>query len=60
MAGEAANSLLRYFATDVPGLWYDRLSPSGEFTRETVTAGNLYHIVGGIHELAALVRSAAT
>jgi len=51
---------LRYFATDVPGLWYDRVSPSGEFTRETVTAGNLYHIVGGIYELAALVRSAAT
>jgi mannose/cellobiose epimerase-like protein (N-acyl-D-glucosamine 2-epimerase family) len=60
MAGEAASSLLRYFATEVPGLWYDRLTPSGEFTRETVTAGNLYHIVGGIHELAALVRSAAS
>ena len=54
---EAAQSLLRYFATDVPGLWYDRLTPSGEFKRETVTAGNLYHIVGAIHELGALVRS---
>jgi mannose-6-phosphate isomerase len=54
---EAATSLLRYFATDVPGLWYDRLSPAGEFKRETVTAGNLYHIVGAIFELGALVRS---
>ena len=54
---EAASGLLRYFATDVPGLWYDRLSPSGEFKRETVTAGNLYHIVGAIYELRALVRS---
>jgi mannose/cellobiose epimerase-like protein (N-acyl-D-glucosamine 2-epimerase family) len=54
---EAASGLLRYFATDVPGLWYDRLSPSGEFKRETVTAGNLYHIVGAIYELGALVRS---
>ncbi len=54
---EASANLLRYFATDVPGLWYDRLSPAGEFKRETVTAGNLYHIVGAIYELGALVRS---
>jgi mannose-6-phosphate isomerase len=59
MAGEAAAGLQRYFATEVPGLWYDRLTASGQFMRDTVTAGNLYHIVGGIHELAALVRSAA-
>ncbi len=56
-AAEAAASLLRYFKTDIPGLWYDRLTPSGEFKRETVTAGNLYHIVGAIYELGALVRS---
>ncbi|MBS0419023.1 MAG: AGE family epimerase/isomerase [Proteobacteria bacterium] len=54
---DAANGLLRYFDTEVPGLWYDRLSPTGEFKRETVTAGNLYHIVGSIYELGALVRS---
>ncbi len=54
---EASANLLRYFDTDVPGLWYDRLSPAGEFQRETVTAGNLYHIVGAIYELGALVRS---
>ncbi|MDB6103648.1 MAG: mannose-6-phosphate isomerase [Gammaproteobacteria bacterium] len=58
MTGEAAAGLSRYFATDVAGLWYDRLTPSGEFMRETVTAGNLYHIVGAIYEVAALVRSA--
>jgi mannose/cellobiose epimerase-like protein (N-acyl-D-glucosamine 2-epimerase family) len=57
MTEEAAAGLLRYFATDVPGLWFDRLTPSGEFMRETVTAGNLYHIVGAIYEVAALVRS---
>lgn len=60
MTANAAAGLLRYFATDVPGLWYDRLTPSGEFMRETVTAGNFYHIVGAIYELAALVRSAPT
>jgi mannose/cellobiose epimerase-like protein (N-acyl-D-glucosamine 2-epimerase family) len=54
---EAAAGLLRYFATDIRGLWYDRLTPAGEFMRETVTAGNLYHIVGALHELGALVRS---
>jgi mannose-6-phosphate isomerase len=54
---EAAAGLLRYLTTDIPGLWYDRLTTAGEFKRETVTAGNLYHIVGAIYELGALVRS---
>jgi mannose-6-phosphate isomerase len=54
---EAAASLLRYFATETPGLWHDRLTTAGQFKRETVTAGNLYHIVGAIYELGALVRS---
>lgn len=58
MTAAAAAGLLRYLATEVPGLWYDRLMPSGELMRDTVTAGNLYHIVGAVHELAALVRSA--
>jgi mannose-6-phosphate isomerase len=57
MTGDAAAGLLRYFATDVRGLWHDRLTPSGQFMRETVTAGNLYHIVGAIYEIAALTRS---
>jgi mannose/cellobiose epimerase-like protein (N-acyl-D-glucosamine 2-epimerase family) len=59
MTAEAAAGLLRYFATDIPGLWYDRLTPDGQFMRETVTAGNLYHIVGAIHEITALTRSIA-
>jgi mannose-6-phosphate isomerase len=59
MTGEAAAGLSRYLATEIPGLWYDRLTSSGTFLRDTVTAGNLYHIVGGIHELAALARSVA-
>jgi mannose-6-phosphate isomerase len=57
MAGEAASALLRFLTTEVPGLWYDRLMPNGELARDTVTAGNLYHVVGAIEELAALVRS---
>jgi mannose-6-phosphate isomerase len=58
MTGEAVRSLLDYLATDVPGLWYDRRAASGEFVREIVPAGNLYHIVGAIRELVALLRSA--
>jgi mannose-6-phosphate isomerase len=56
MTAAAAASLLRYLATPLRGLWYDRLLPSGDFVAETVTAGNLYHIVGAIAELAALTR----
>jgi mannose/cellobiose epimerase-like protein (N-acyl-D-glucosamine 2-epimerase family) len=52
MTAGAAESLLRYLATRVPGLWHDRLLPSGEFVMEPATAGNFYHIVGAIHELA--------
>jgi mannose-6-phosphate isomerase len=54
MTADAAAGLLRYLATPLRGLWYDRLLPSGELVEETVTAGNLYHIVGAICEIAAL------
>jgi mannose-6-phosphate isomerase len=56
MTSDSAEGLLRYFSTPVRGLWHDRLLPSGDFVHETVTAGNLYHIVGGIQELDVLVR----
>ena len=59
MTESAAIAVLRYLATPLRGLWYDCLLPSGEFVAETVTAGNLYHIVGAIAELAALVGSTA-
>jgi len=55
MTADAAAVLLRYLRTKVPGLWYDRLSQSGEFVPETVIAGNLYHIVGAIYEIDALI-----
>lgn len=55
MAAGAAAALLRYLQTPVRGLWHDRLLPSGDFAVESVTAGNLYHIVGAIAELAALI-----
>jgi mannose/cellobiose epimerase-like protein (N-acyl-D-glucosamine 2-epimerase family) len=58
IASGAAVSMLQYLDTQFQGLWYDRLRPSGEFVPETVMAGNLYHIVGAMQELAALVRSA--
>jgi mannose/cellobiose epimerase-like protein (N-acyl-D-glucosamine 2-epimerase family) len=57
MTADAAAGLIRYLATPLRGLWYDRLLPSGEFVEETVTAGNLYHIVGAICELVVLMRA---
>jgi mannose/cellobiose epimerase-like protein (N-acyl-D-glucosamine 2-epimerase family) len=58
MAACAAEGLLRYLSTHVPGLWYDCQLPSGEFVVEPASAGNFYHIVGAIHELAAVNRVA--
>lgn len=54
IAAAATAGLLKFLDTPLRGLWYDRLLPSGEFVHESVTAGNLYHIVGAITELAAV------
>lgn len=47
-AGEA---LLRFFAVDTPGLWYDRMEPDGRFRVEPAPASSFYHIVCAIEEL---------
>jgi mannose-6-phosphate isomerase len=57
MAAQAAAGLQRYLATEVPGLWYDRLSGQGEFLRESAPASSFYHIVCAIAEFAAALRS---
>lgn len=55
MTACAAAGLLRYLSTHLPGLWYDCLLPSGEFVEEPARAGNFYHIVGAIYQLAAVM-----
>ncbi len=54
-AAEAAATLLRYFDTDPPGLWYDRLTPDGQFLPEPAPASSFYHIVCAIAELGTLL-----
>ncbi len=51
IAAAAGQSLLRYLDTAVAGLWYDRLTPSGEFVIEPSPASSFYHIVAAIAEL---------
>jgi mannose-6-phosphate isomerase len=43
--------LSRYFETEIPGLWYDRLNSDGTWVMEAAPASSFYHIVCGILEL---------
>jgi mannose/cellobiose epimerase-like protein (N-acyl-D-glucosamine 2-epimerase family) len=53
MAARAAQGLRRYLDTEVPGLWYDRLKPDGQFVQQSAPASSFYHIVCAIAELGA-------
>jgi mannose/cellobiose epimerase-like protein (N-acyl-D-glucosamine 2-epimerase family) len=48
LAVQAAQGLRRYLATDVPGLWYDRLQADGQFVQQSAPASSFYHIVCAI------------
>ncbi len=58
MATQAAQGLRRYLATDVAGLWFDRLQPDGQFVRQSAPASSFYHIVCAIDELGATLERA--
>ncbi len=58
MATQAAQGLQRYLATDIPGLWFDRLKPDGQFVRQSAPASSFYHIVCAIAELGAALERA--
>ena len=58
MAAQAAHGLRRYLATEVPGLWHDRLTVSGRFLQQPAPASSFYHIVCAIGELAFSPREA--
>lgn len=51
MAATAGRGLQKYLATDVPGLWRDRMNPDGSFVDEPAPASSFYHIVGAILDL---------
>jgi mannose-6-phosphate isomerase len=50
---KAGAALRLYLDTPVPGLWWDRLEPSGRFVDEPAPASSLYHIACAIAELLA-------
>jgi len=58
MAARAAQGLRRYLDTEVPGLWYDRLKPDGQFVQQSAPASSFYHIVCAIAELGAALEHA--
>jgi mannose-6-phosphate isomerase len=55
MAAQAAAALRRYLATEVRGLWYDRLTLDGQFVQQPAPASSFYHIVCAIGELNAVL-----
>jgi mannose/cellobiose epimerase-like protein (N-acyl-D-glucosamine 2-epimerase family) len=58
MAASAADALKRYLATPIPGLWYDRIDPSGKIVDEPAPASTFYHLVVAVAEISALTRLA--
>ncbi|MFN4091471.1 MAG: AGE family epimerase/isomerase [Brevundimonas sp.] len=44
-AAEAVNALMRYFRADLPGSWFDRMTPDGALIEEPAPASSFYHIV---------------
>jgi mannose/cellobiose epimerase-like protein (N-acyl-D-glucosamine 2-epimerase family) len=58
MALRAAQGLRRYLATEVCGLWYDRLMADGQFVQQSAPASSFYHIVCAIAELGAALEHA--
>jgi mannose-6-phosphate isomerase len=58
MAAQAAKGLRRYLGTEVPGLWYDRLTSDGQFVQQSAPASSFYHIVCAIGEFRAALERA--
>lgn len=44
-AAEAVNAIMRYFRADLPGSWFDRMTPDGTLIEEPAPASSFYHIV---------------
>ncbi len=49
-AVRACVALRKFLETPVPGLWFDKLRPEGEFVDEPAPASSFYHIVCAIYE----------
>ena len=51
VAAAGAESLLRYLATPIAGLWFENMEADGSFRDEPSPASSLYHLVGAIQAL---------
>jgi mannose/cellobiose epimerase-like protein (N-acyl-D-glucosamine 2-epimerase family) len=58
MAAGAAEGLLAYLRTPVPGLWRDKYQPDETFVEEPAPASSFYHIVLGVLEMDRAVSAA--
>ncbi len=56
MAVAAAQAVLRYLDTPIPGLWYDRIDAQGRLIDEPAPASTFYHLVVAVSEISALAR----
>jgi len=56
MAVKAADGLVRYLDTPLPGLWRDRIDAAGKVVDEPAPASSFYHLVAAISEITALAR----
>jgi mannose-6-phosphate isomerase len=56
MAVAAADGLMRYLDTPIPGLWRDRIDAGGRVVDEPAPASSFYHLVAAIAEISALAR----
>jgi len=60
MAAAAAEGLLAYLRTPVPGLWRDKYLPDETFVEEPAPASSFYHIVLGILEMDRAIEAGRT
>jgi mannose/cellobiose epimerase-like protein (N-acyl-D-glucosamine 2-epimerase family)/glycosyltransferase involved in cell wall biosynthesis len=51
----AIKGLRRFLATPFPGLWFDQLAADNRFVIEPARATSLYHIIGAVAELEAVL-----
>lgn len=59
-ATRAISAFQIFLETPVKGLWYDRVTPNGDFREEPAPASSFYHIVGAIYETRRKIASMCT
>jgi mannose/cellobiose epimerase-like protein (N-acyl-D-glucosamine 2-epimerase family) len=57
MTISAAEGLMRYLDTPLPGLWFDRIDVRANIVDEPAPASSFYHLVAAVAELSALART---